>query len=219
MLHQKTKLCMAIVGALALGASAVANAQSSDSNARGNSPFGGPLWGWDDPSASRPQSWIPGTSYGYVGVGVGRSDYDLRCTQGFSCDDTDTAYKIFTGGKFSRLLGIEAGYVYLGKAEANGGETKAQGINVSLIGNVPIGDIFNVYAKVGGIFGWTDTGASIPGAATGDRHGLNVSYGAGVQFDVTRNWAIQGDWDHYRFDFADHNDDVQLYSLNLVYKY
>jgi len=208
-----SKLCLALAGAITLSAATVAGAQSTDSGSRGNSS----VWGWDDPAQSRPQSWIPYTSYGYVGVG--QSNYDINCTPGFSCDDTDTGFKIFTGGKFSRIFGVEAAYVYLGKAEANGGETKAQGVNVSLIGNLPIGDMFNVYAKVGGIYGWTDSGSTIPGAASGDRHGLNPSYGAGVQVDLNRNWAVQGDWDHYRFDYADRNDDVQLYSLNLVYKF
>lgn len=214
MRHTK-KFCLTLAGAIAMATCGIAGAQSSDSNARGNSS----LWGWDDPSASRPQSWIPGTSYGYVGAGVGQSNFDINCAPGFSCDDTDTGFKIFTGGKFSRVFGIEAAYVNLGKANANGGGSKAQGFNVSLIGNLPIGDMFNVYAKVGGIYGWTDSSASAPGVGTGDRHGLNPSYGAGVQFDLTRNWAVQGDWDHYRFDYADRNDDVQLYSLNLVYKF
>ncbi len=212
---QYTKLCLAIAGALALSTSAVASAQNYDSNSRSSSS----MWGWDDPSASRPQSWIPYTSYGYVGVGVGHSNFDINCAPGFSCDDTETGLKIFTGGKFSRMFGVEAAYVYLGKAEANGGKNKAQGVNVSLVGNLPIGDMFNIYAKVGGIYGWTDTSASAPGVATGDRHGLNASYGAGVQVDLNRNWAVQGDWDHYRFDYADRNDDVQLYSVNLIYKF
>lgn len=214
-MHHSKKLCMAVTVALALGASAVASAQSNDSMSRGSSG----LWGWDDPSASRPQSWIPYTSYGYVGVGIGQSNYAINCAPGFSCDDTDTGYKIFTGGKFSRFFGVEAAYVYLGRGEANGGGSKAQGINVSLVGTLPIGDMFSVYAKGGGIYGWTDSSASAPGVGTGDRHGFNASYGAGVQVDLTRNWAVQGDWDHYRFDYADRNDDAQLYSVNLVYKF
>src|SRR4030081_3777929 len=125
-----------------------------------------------DPSASRPRSWIPYTSYGYVGAEMGRSEFNLgRCAPGFACDDKDTGYKVYTGGKFSRLLGVEAGYVYLGQGQANGGNEKAQGINVSLVANLPIGDMFNIYAKGGGIYGWTHTSAS-PAASvtTGNDH-------------------------------------------------
>jgi OmpA-like transmembrane domain len=138
------KICLVVWSAFALSTPLAADARNHDSDSRA-------LWGWDDPSASRPHSWIPYTSYGNVGVGAGRSEFDLgRCAPGFACDDKDTGYKVYTGGKFSRLLGVEAGYAYLGRGQANGGDEKAQGINVSLVANLPIGDMFNIYAKGGG---------------------------------------------------------------------
>ena len=220
-MHQIRKVGLAVGVVLALGIPIAANAQTYESGGRSSSPLGSPLWGWDDSSADRPRSWIPGTSYGYLGLGAGPSKYEGGCGPGFGCDNEDTGYKIFTGGKFSRIIGVEAGYVYLGKGEANGGEQKAQGINVSLIANLPIGEMFNIYAKGGGIYGWTHTSASplATGVSTGNDHGLNWSYGAGVQLDVARNWAVQADWDHYRFDYTGRTDDAQMYSLNLVYKY
>ena len=210
------KLFPAICGALIVSASTCAFAQSSDADSRSSR-----IWGWDDPSGSRPTSWLPYTSYGYVGAGIGRSKYNLgNCAPGFSCDDTDIGYKVFTGGQVSRILGLELGYVYLGRGEASGGDVKAQGVNLSLIGNLPIGEMFNVYAKVGGIYGWTHTSASpAAGVSNGNDHGLNFSYGAGVQVDLTRNWAVQADWDHYRFDFAGGSSNAQLYSINAVYKF
>jgi OOP family OmpA-OmpF porin len=214
-MHHTKKICLAVTGALALGVCGMASGQSSDSGTSNTSS----LWGWDEPASSRPQSWIPGTSYGYVGAGIGQSSYDINCTPGLACDDSDTGFKVFTGGKFSRYLGVEGAYVNLGKANANGGGSKAQGIELSLVGTLPIGDMFSVDAKVGGIYGWTDSSTTVPGVGSGDRHGLNGSYGAGVQLDVARNWAVRGDWDHYRFDYADRNDDVQLYSLNVLYKF
>jgi OOP family OmpA-OmpF porin len=178
------------------------------------------LGGWDDPAGTRPGSWLPYTSYGYVGGGVGKSKYDTSCAPGFSCDHTDIGFKIFTGGKISRIVGVEVGYVYLGKGTANGGDQTAQGINLSLIGNIPIGEKFNVYGKVGGIYGWTSTDtAPLSGQGGGTDHGLNWSYGAGVQFDLSRNWAVQADWDHYRFDYSNQGASAQLYSVNAVYKF
>ena len=205
------KLVLA-VGALA-AASAWTGAMAADNTFSTSS-----LFGWDDPNATRPSSWLPGTSYGYVGAGVGKSKYDTSCAPGFSCDHTDIGYKIFTGGKISRVIGVEVGYVYLGKGTANGGDQTAQGINLSLVGNIPIGDRFNVYGKVGGIYGWTETNTA-PGQGGGDDKGLNWSYGAGVQFDISRNWAVQADWDHYRFDFSNQGASAQLYSVSAVYKF
>jgi len=210
------KFIVAVGGALlAAGAWTGAMAQTTTPDSVSSA-----LGGWDDVAGTRPGSWLPYTSYGYVGGGIGRSKYDVSCAPGFSCDDSDVGYKIFTGGKVSRIVGVEVGYVYLGKAAANGGSQKAQGINFSVIGNLPIGDKFNVYAKVGGIWGWTSTSTSpLSGQGGGDDHGLNWSYGLGVQFDVTKNWAVQGDWDHYRFDYSNQSANAQLYSVNLVYKF
>jgi OOP family OmpA-OmpF porin len=210
------KLLMAVGAAvLATGAWSGAMAQSSDSAFSTSS-----LFGWDNPNETRPGSWLPYTSYGYVGGGVGKSKYDTSCAPGFACDHTDIGYKIFTGGKISRVIGVEVAYVYLGKGTANGGDQTAQGINLSLIGNIPIGEKFNVYGKVGGIWGWTKTDtASLSGQSGGTDHGLNWSYGAGVQFDLSRNWAVQADWDHYRFDYSNQNAGAELYSVNAVYKF
>lgn len=204
-----SKTYSGILGACVLAASACANAQGTDST------YGR----WDDNAANRPTSWIPMTSYGYVGASVGRSFYDLNCASGFSCDDEDIGGKIFTGGKFNRMFGVEVAYVHLGQADANGGTTKVQLANLSLVGNVPLGDRFNIYGKVGGFYGWTDIDATAPGTPSGEENDLGLSYGAGVQFDINRNWAVTGDWDHYRVDYVDRSDDVELLSIGLMYKF
>jgi opacity protein-like surface antigen len=80
--------------------------------------------------------------------------------------------------------------------------------------------LFSIYGKAGGVYGWTRTrNAAGSGAIEGNDNGLNWSYGAGIQLDVNRSWAVKADWDHYRFDYVDRTDDAQLYSLNLVYKF
>lgn len=196
-----------LAGAIALAASTLAAAQSTD--------YGR----WDD-AGDRPRSFIPMTSYGYVGLSLGQATYDLNCVGGFECDDKDDlAGKLYTGGKFNRMLGLELAYVWLGEAQANGGSTEAQLANLSLVGNVPIGERFNAYAKVGAFYGWTDVDATAPGAPSGEENDLGLSYGLGVQFDIDRNWAVTGDWDHYRVDFTDRSDDVQLWSLGVLYKF
>jgi len=212
----KRSVCRRVGAALALCAAWTASAESFAAEW----PTGS-FWRWDDPSSARPQSWLPGTSYGYVAAGAGPSDFDLgRCASGFACDASDLGYKLSTGGKFSPWLGMEAAYVYLGKGAANGGNEKAQGLNLNVVANLPLSDLFGIYGKVGGVYGWTRTrAAASSGAIEGNDNGLNWSYGAGIQLDVNRNWAVKVDWDHYRFDYVDRIDDAQLYSLNLVYKF
>lgn len=203
------KLSLGVAGAIALAASTLASAQGTDST------YGR----WDDNAANRPTSLIPMTSYGYVGLSVGESTYDLNCIGGFDCDDKDVGVKVYTGGKINRMFGVELAYVHLGKADANGGSTEVQLANLSLVGNLPLGEQFNVYGKVGGFYGWTDIDTTAPGAPTGEENDFGLSYGLGVQYDFNRNWAITGDWDHYRVDYVDRSDDVQLLSVGLLYKF
>jgi len=170
-------------------------------------------------SGSPSGSWIPGTSYGYVGGSVGRTDYDLGGCVGFSCDDKATGFKLFTGGRFSRYFGIELGYVNLGEADRNGGHVKAQGANLSLIGNIPVADNFNIFGKLGGIYGWTKTSTVIPGVAAGKDDGVGLSYGASLQFDITKTVSLRADWDRYRLKYVGQREDADLYSVGVVFKF
>jgi OmpA-OmpF porin, OOP family len=176
---------------------------------------------WDTSTTDRPYSWIPYTSYGYFGFGLGQAKYDMggQCASGFSCNNRDFAFKVYSGGNFSRLFGMEVGYWNLGRARAGGGEIKAQGANIDGVVNLPLGDRFNLFAKGGGVYGWTKTSSEVPFADTGDKNGFDWTYGAGAQFDVTRGLAIRADWDVYRLQFASGDHQDNLYTAGLVYKF
>ena len=165
-------------------------------------------------------SFIPYTAYGYVGANLGRSDYKgTHCETGYKCDDSDVGGKIYAGGKFNKFLGMELGYINLGKFDRNGGDKKAQGADVHLLGNVPLSNDLNAYVKAGGIYSWTQTTAATPAVMTGSEQEFNWSYGAGLQYDVNPAWAVRADWDQYRVKYSDRRDNVGLYSVGAVYKY
>ena len=165
-------------------------------------------------------SFIPYTAYGYVGGNVGRSDYKgNHCQPGYQCDDSDIGGKLYAGGKINKFLGVELGYVNLGKFDRNGGDKRAQGADLHLLGSVPLADAFNAYIKAGGIYGWTKTTAATPAVVTGSEEEFNWSYGAGLQYDVNPAWAVRADWDQYRLKYTDRRDNVGLYSVGAVYKY
>jgi OmpA-OmpF porin, OOP family len=166
------------------------------------------------------RSWLPLTSYGYVGGNAGWSDYkDASCSAGFGCDRDDLGFKLYTGGQLWRWVGLELSYVHVGRAEVNGGKLRAQGANLSLVGNLPIADRFNLFGKVGSTYGWTRTSAAAPGVTTGSEQGVGLSYGAGVGIDLARNWQLRAEWDRYRFDFKGPANEVDLYSVGVAYKF
>jgi OOP family OmpA-OmpF porin len=147
-------------------------------------------------------SVIPYTSHGYVGLNVGQSDYDLACVGGFGCDSKGTAVNLYTGGMFNRYFGAELGYVNLGRMDRGGGRTEAHGLNLSLVGRVPLG-VVHLYGKVGGLYSRTKVTASpLSGLATGKESGWEGSYGVGVGFDLNPRSSIVLEWNRYDLRFV-----------------
>lgn len=158
--------------------------------------------------------------WSYAGGAIGRSDYDIGCRAGFSCDSRATGLKAFTGGKFNAYSGLEASYVYLGNAERAGGDTWGQGVNLSFVGTLPLSQSFGLNGKVGAIYGWTKTGGSgAPGFATGHDNGLGLSYGIGLTYAVNRQVDLRLDWDRYRMKFTTGRDDVDLATVGVAFKF
>jgi hypothetical protein len=172
--------------------------QSNTSGTRG-SWMGRPMYSQGEGN----YSLIPYSTGGYVGISAGTPDYDTACVAGFTCSDNTTAYKLYTGGMFNQYVGAELGYVNMGRVNRNGGRTEAHGINLSLVGRMPLG-AFNVFGKVGTTYGRTkvSTNALALGATSGKDDGWGASYGVGVGFDLTRSSAIVLEWERHDFRFA-----------------
>src|ERR1019366_407542 len=107
----------------------------------------------------------------YVGGNVGRSRAtidDTRITSGLlgegftttSIDDRNrnTGYKLFGGYQMNRYFALEGGYSDLGKFgfTANtlppgtlDGNIKIQGLNLDLVGTVPLGEKFSAFGRAG----------------------------------------------------------------------
>lgn len=180
--------CLALAAAAVLMSAATLSLAQTGPGSDGRSPSA---------SSSRGDGWsiLPGTRRGYLGLNVGRSDYgDLSCGIGFSCDDSGTRAHLYTGGYFNDWLGMEVGYLNEGKVARSGGSTRAEGINLSLVGRLPLG-AFNVFGKVGGTYGRTRVSASpLSGIAEGRERGWGPSFGAGVGFDITAGSGVVLEW-------------------------
>lgn len=146
-------------------------------------------------------SLIPYSTGGYVGVNVGQPDFDTPCFGAFSCSDNTTSYKLYTGGMFNQYVGGELAYVNMGRAKRADGRTEAYGINLSLVGRMPLGG-FNLFGKVGTTYGRTKTTAALATIPTGKESGWGGSYGVGVGFDLTRASSIVLEWERHDFRFS-----------------
>ena len=169
--------------------------------------------------AAERRSWLPFTSNGYVGISGGQVTYDLNCVPGFSCDDTGTGLKLYTGGKLWNVIGLELSYLEFGKVDNAGGSTRARGIDLSLLGNLPLGEHFSLFGKVGSTYGQTRTSTSAPGASSGKKRGFGLSYGGGVNYDFSSNWGVRAEWERHRLDFVGSHKDVDFISVGVNYRF
>ena len=166
-------------------------------------------------------SWVPYTTKGYVGLNLGWPEYKLPCGGSFPCDDPNLSYHLYTGGSYNDWIGVEFGYLYMGKADRQGGTTRAHGLNLSLVGSVPISQAFKVFGKLGTTYGRTSVSADpASGEPVGDEDGFGWSAGFGAQYDITPQWAAVAQWDRHQMRFAGRGrEDVDAGSIGVKFNF
>jgi hypothetical protein len=148
---------------------------------------------------------------GYIGFSGGPSDFS-RINGGnglYSREDKNTAYSLMAGNYFlSPNVGMEVGYTNFGQISRGGGTTKAEGINVSLIGKMPINPSFNLLGKVGTTYGHTDVSSQpLSGVAQGSESGFDWSYGVGAELVINPQWSAVLQYDEHYLKFAGNSSD------------
>lgn len=164
--------------------------------------------------------YAPGSSY--VELGIGKSDYSLGNGLGvFDSEQGNTSYSVRGGALFSNNFGAEIGYTNFGSINRAGGSTKAEGINLSLIGKMPLNPNFNLLAKLGTTYGRTDV-SSNPGSGivAGSESGFGLSYGIGAEYLFTPQWSAVLQYESQNMKFAgDRDDRVGVTSLSARYHF
>lgn len=172
-------------------------------------------------SSSATSSWAGLRSHSYLGLSLGRSNYNVSCpTTSLTCDDSDTAVRLYGGAMLADHWGVEIGYLDMGRIAREGGKTRAQGLNLGLVGKAPLASSFGVFGRLGTTYGRTETSASSAAIAVGTEKGFGLSYGAGLSYDFTPRLSATLEWDSNDFRFAGSGrDPVRSTSLGLQYRY
>jgi OOP family OmpA-OmpF porin len=183
----------------------------------------------------------------YMGAGVGRSKAnidDQRIIQSlmasgatsvaFNADERDTGYKLYVGKQLNRNFALEMGYFDLGKfgfnatstpAGALAGDVSFRGVNLDLVGQLPLSERISLYARVGAQYARSHahfSGNRLFAVTSPDQtsNKLNAKAGLGVEFKMTEALALRAEVERYRLnDAVGNRGDVDLASVNLVYKF
>ena len=166
----------------------------------------------------------------YAGLSIGQSKAkdacsgsDVSAATGISssCDDKDTAWKIFGGYQIMRFLGAELAYTDLGKVKASASapgvsasaEVKTNAWELVAVGSYPIGTSgFAPYAKAGFYRGESKLSSSVGISAKETNNDWTA--GLGVRYDIMRNFAVRAEWQRYNGD-----SDLDVFSIGALYKF
>lgn len=175
-----------------------------------------------DGSEAGSYSILPYTRQGYIGLNLGRARFDLPCgSGGYGCDrSANRAVTVYTGGMFNDWWGLELGYFNSGKADRAGGQTRAEALNASLVGRLPMGG-FHAFAKGGVAYGRArmSTGP-LSDQPSGRARGRGWVYGAGLGADITKNSSLVLEWTRYRLWMGrGDRSNVDATQLGYVYRF
>lgn len=182
----------------------------------------------------------------YVGANAGQSRAKIdderitgslagRGLSGISIadDDRDTGYKIYGGYKINKNFAVEGGYFDLGKfgyaattdQGTLNGNIKLKGLNLDLVGMLPITDKFSAFGRVGVNYAeakdsFTGTGAVNVVNPNPSKRAANLKVGLGLQYAFTESLAMRGEVERYRInDAVGNKGDIDLISLGLLYQF
>jgi OOP family OmpA-OmpF porin len=166
----------------------------------------------------------------YVGGNLGQSTSDISCTAGVSCDDSDTAWKIYGGLEINEYISMEVGYIDLGEVTYTGtrtGTRETNGMTTAIVGTYAISPSFTLSGRGGMNFLNTEVNGTIAGTPTLNTGDTDVvwSFGVGAQYNITPSVGLRLDWERFfEAGSSDYNGgtgeaDIDLFSAGVVYKF
>jgi len=186
-----------------------------------------------------------GYFYGGLSVGQSRAKIDEEritasllgaglATTAMARDETDTAYKLFGGYQLSRNFALEAGYFNLGRfgfksttvpAGTLTGQIKLHGLNLDLVGTLPLTASLSAVARVGAQYAsardtFSGTGAVSVLNPNPSQRAVNYKLGAGLQYEFSPSLLVRAEAERYRInDAVGNHGDVNMVSVSLVFPF
>lgn len=161
----------------------------------------------------------------FVGASIGQSTIDI-CPAGASCDDTDTAWKIFGGLEVNEYLSMEVGYADLGEAKFSDATSSAtaevNGMTLAMVGTFAVSPSFTLIGRGGMNILNLEVDAIDRVASNDGDTDVAWSLGVGAQYNFTESVGLRVEYERF-FDVGDEDTtgeaDVDLISAGIVFKF
>jgi len=160
----------------------------------------------------------------YVGASLGGARGRID-SNGNQSSATNTGFTLYGGYQFNPTFGAEAGYAYLGNADASyngvdGAHIKPHALYAAATATLPLSTDFALFAKAGVAF--NHTRFEMPGGnQTLDNGNTTPMFGVGARFNITPAMALVAEYDNYgkvqREDFAHIKADMISFGLRYAF--
>ena len=195
-------------------------------------------------------SWViaqDSTTGAYIGGNAGKTRAHFNndsirqslAGQGFSItsatgDNSSNGFKVFGGYQLNRNFAVEGGYFDLGQFNyalntspfgTFRGDTRVRGLNLDLVGMLPLSDSFSVFGRVGAAYaqsrgGFSSTGAQFLNNPNLRRNDTNLKLGVGLQYAITEALAVRAELERYRIsDPIRNRGHIDMASIGLIYRF
>ena len=149
-------------------------------------------------------------------------------------DERSAGFKLYGGYRMNRYFALEGGYFRLGDFGYTAttvppgtltGNMKVQGLNLDLVGILPLGERFEVFGRVGAAYAqtrdrFTGTGAVVVTNANPRKSDTNLKVGLGMGYRFSDNLGVRIEAERYRVnDAVGNKGDVDMLSVGLVYHF
>lgn len=127
----------------------------------------------------------------YAGAGLGQTTLK---SDGFK--DDDIGFKVFGGYEFNENFAAELEYIDGGTAKDDGVKAETTAFAASVLGSIPLGETFSLFARIGYASWEIDTNI-------GDDDGEDLLYGIGGALNFSDQFQVRLEWESIDVDGAD----------------
>lgn len=120
----------------------------------------------------------------YVGAGLTQLETDKSALQ-----DKDNSYKVYAGYRANGHLAFEGAIVDLGEFKDSNVDFEGRSVQAAAHVGLSLGQRVRLFGSVGA-HAW-----DAEGNANDEDTGVDLTYGAGVEFDVLRNIGIRAEYE------------------------
>ncbi|HSW07340.1 outer membrane beta-barrel protein [Aquabacterium sp.] len=141
----------------------------------------------------------------YAGGALGTPRYP-DAVNGISGNGSGLSGKLFGGYQFTPNLSLETGFAGLGHIDDGSGRVSGRAAYLDLLGTLPLNDKWSALGRLGVAHVKLDS-------STGDSSGSGPKLGLGLQYALTTNVALRGEWERYHPSVFGEKPNIDQYTL------